>query len=130
MWTGRSFNTYLDQARKQGSRLAVGLNSDRSVKALKGPTWPLNPENQRACVLAALSAVDAVVLFDDDAPLRLILAIHLDMLAKGADYTEHQVVGAQAVQSWGGKLALLPLVEGSSTSNLIQKAQDQGASRF
>ncbi|MBF0322357.1 MAG: D-glycero-beta-D-manno-heptose 1-phosphate adenylyltransferase, partial [Magnetococcales bacterium] len=111
--------TYLEQARRLGQRLIVGLNTDRSVRALKGPQRPLIREQDRARVLAALAAVDAVVLFDADTPLHLIQAIQPDILAKGADYTEERVVGAREVQAWGGQVALVPLVEGISTSRIV-----------
>lgn len=113
--------TYLEGARKLGDRLIVGLNTDRSVSALKGPTRPVIHEADRARVMAALEAVDAVILFDEDTPLNLIGAIRPDVLAKGSDYTEDQVVGGREVKSWGGKVALVELVPGRSTSNIIGK---------
>jgi len=113
--------TYLEAARKLGDRLIVGLNTDRSVSALKGPTRPVIHQADRARVMAALEAVDAVILFDEDTPLQLIDAIRPDILAKGDDYTEEQVVGAREVKSWGGKVALVPLVQGRSTSSIIGK---------
>lgn len=113
--------TYLEAARKLGHRLIVGLNTDRSVSALKGPTRPVIHENDRARVMAALAAVDAVILFDEDTPLNLIQQIHPDVLVKGDDYTEDQVVGGQEVKAWGGKVALVPLVPGRSTSNIVGK---------
>ena len=113
--------TYLERARRQGQRLVVGLNSDRSVRALKGPQRPLIGETDRARVLAALAAVDAVVLFDEDTPLDLILTLRPDVLAKGADYTEATVVGATEVKSWGGQVVLIPLVADRSTTGIIQR---------
>jgi len=113
--------TYLDAARKLGDRLIVGLNTDRSVSALKGPTRPVIHEQDRARVMAALEAVDAVILFDDDTPLNLIHAIRPETLVKGDDYSEDQVVGGVEVKSWGGKVALVPIVPGRSTSNIIGK---------
>ncbi len=113
--------TYLEAARKLGDRLIVGLNTDRSVSALKGPTRPVIHEQDRARVMAALEAVDVVILFDEDTPLTLIQAVKPDVLVKGDDYTEEQVVGGVEVKSWGGKVALVPIVPGRSTSNIIGK---------
>ncbi|MBF0155462.1 MAG: bifunctional D-glycero-beta-D-manno-heptose-7-phosphate kinase/D-glycero-beta-D-manno-heptose 1-phosphate adenylyltransferase HldE [Magnetococcales bacterium] len=111
--------TYLEKAHRLGQRLIVGLNTDRSVRTLKGPQRPLIREEERARVLAALAVVDAVVLFDETTPLRLIRALQPDILAKGADYTEENVVGAREVRAWGGSVALVPLVEGISTSRIV-----------
>lgn len=113
--------TYLEAAKKRGDKLILGLNTDRSVSALKGPTRPVVNENDRARVLAALESVDAVILFDEDTPLNLIHAIKPNIIAKGSDYTADQVVGGKEVLSWGGEIALIDLVEGRSTSNLIKK---------
>lgn len=113
--------TYLEAAKKRGDKLILGLNTDRSVSALKGPTRPVVHENDRARVLAALESVDAVILFDEDTPLNLINAIQPDVIAKGSDYTADQVVGGKEVESWGGEIALIDLVAGRSTSNIIKK---------
>ncbi len=113
--------TYLEAAKHTGDRLILGLNTDRSVSALKGPTRPVIHEMDRARVLAALESIDAVILFDEDTPLNLINAIKPDIIAKGSDYTEDQVVGGAEVKSWGGKVALIDLVEGRSTSNIVKK---------
>lgn len=113
--------TYLEQAKKRGDKLILGLNTDRSVSALKGPTRPVVNENDRARVLAALESVDAVILFDEETPLNLINTIQPHVIAKGSDYTAAQVVGGKEVQSWGGEIALIDLVEGRSTSNIINK---------
>lgn len=113
--------TYLEAAKKTGDKLILGLNTDRSVSALKGPTRPVIHENDRARVLAALEAVDAVILFDDDTPLNLIDAIKPDVIVKGDDYTEEQVVGGNEVKSWGGSVKLIPLVQGRSTSGILEK---------
>lgn len=113
--------TYLEGAKKRGDRLILGLNTDRSVSALKGPTRPVVNEKDRARVLAALESVDAVILFDEDTPLNLINAIQPNVIAKGSDYTADQVVGSKEVLSWGGEIALIDLVEGRSTTNLIKK---------
>ncbi len=111
----------LEQARQAGDRLVVGLNADSSVRALKGPDRPINPEGDRARVLASLAAVDAVVLFAEATPLELIRALRPDVLVKGADYREDQVVGATEVRSWGGRVALLPLLAGRSTTAAIAR---------
>ena len=113
--------TYLEAARKTGDRLVLGLNTDRSVSALKGPSRPVIHESDRARVLAALESIDAVILFDEDTPLELIRAVHPDVIVKGSDYTEEQVVGGDEVKAWGGKVALIDVVPGRSTSNIIQK---------
>lgn len=112
---------YLEAARKLGDRLVLGLNTDRSVRALKGDSRPVVNEADRARVLAALESVDAVILFDDDTPLNLIKIIQPDVLAKGSDYNEEQVVGAKEVRAWGGQVALIDLVAGRSTTALINK---------
>ncbi len=113
--------TYLEAAKKRGDKLILGLNTDRSVSAIKGPTRPVVHENDRARVLAALESVDAVILFDEDTPLNLINAIKPNVIAKGSDYNAEQVVGGKEVRSWGGEIALIDLVEGRSTSNIIKK---------
>jgi D-beta-D-heptose 7-phosphate kinase / D-beta-D-heptose 1-phosphate adenosyltransferase len=118
----------LERARQQGDKLIVAINSDDSVKRLKGPTRPVVGERERARVLAALSAVDAVVIFNESTPLEIIHAIRPDVLVKGGDYTEETVVGAADVRSWGGRVCLVPLVEGFSTSELVAKAAGQSVS--
>jgi D-beta-D-heptose 7-phosphate kinase/D-beta-D-heptose 1-phosphate adenosyltransferase len=111
----------LKQARGCADRLVVGLNSDLSVRRLKGPGRPAQGEVARATVLASLKTVDAVVIFEDDTPLELITALRPDVLVKGADYTLQAVVGADQVQSWGGKVILADLVPAHSTSSTIQR---------
>lgn len=113
--------TYLEAAKKAGDKLILGLNTDRSVSALKGPTRPVVHEGDRARVLAALESVDAVILFDEDTPLQLIDAIRPNVIVKGDDYTEEQVVGGAEVKAYGGEVKLIPLVQGRSTSNIIKK---------
>ena len=113
--------TYLEAAKKRGDKLILGLNTDRSVSAIKGPTRPVVHENDRARVLAALESVDAVILFDEDTPLNLINAIKPNVIAKGSDYSADQVVGGREVQSWGGEIALIDLVEGRSTTGILNK---------
>ncbi len=112
----------LEAARAAGDALAVGVNSDASVRRLgKGPDRPVVPEGERARVLAALAAVDCVVLFDEETPLALIHRIHPDVLVKGADYSREAIVGAAEVEGWGGRVVRVPLVEGKSTTDLVRK---------
>ncbi|MFO1187964.1 MAG: D-glycero-beta-D-manno-heptose-7-phosphate kinase [Alphaproteobacteria bacterium] len=111
----------LAEARAQGDRLVVGLNTDQSVKRLKGPARPINAEMARAIVLASLASVDCVVLFDEETPLDLIKALKPDVLVKGADYTVATVVGADVVQGYGGRVHLARLVPDASTTKTIEK---------
>jgi D-beta-D-heptose 7-phosphate kinase/D-beta-D-heptose 1-phosphate adenosyltransferase len=111
----------LEQARRFGDRLIVAINSDASVAALKGSGRPIVGENERARVLAALAAVDAVVVFGEPTPLELILATRPAVIVKGGDYGVETVVGGSEVQSWGGQVKIVPLVEGFSTTRLIAK---------
>ncbi|HEX3941679.1 MAG TPA: bifunctional D-glycero-beta-D-manno-heptose-7-phosphate kinase/D-glycero-beta-D-manno-heptose 1-phosphate adenylyltransferase HldE [Acidobacteriaceae bacterium] len=112
----------LSEARLQGDKLIVGINSDASVQRLKGPSRPMVPQNERAQMLAALTAVDSVVVFGEDTPLSLIEAVRPDVLVKGGDYTEATIVGASEVRSWGGAVRIIPVIEGISTSKIIAKA--------
>ena len=114
--------TLLERARRMGDRLIVALNSDQSVRLIKGPLRPIVGEEERARILAALSAVDAVVIFNERTPLKLIEAIRPDVLVKGGDFREEAVVGAREVRAWGGRVELIPLIEGISTTRLIAKA--------
>lgn len=116
----------LHAARAQCDRLVLGLNSDASVRRLKGPQRPVNDEQDRACVLAALASVDAVIVFDQDTPLELIEALKPDILVKGADYTVDQVVGADVVKQAGGRVVLIDLVVGKSTTGTIGKLRAEG----
>jgi D-beta-D-heptose 7-phosphate kinase / D-beta-D-heptose 1-phosphate adenosyltransferase len=111
----------LSFAAREGDRLIVGLNSDVSVRTLKGPTRPIQTEADRARIVGALRAVDLVVLFDELTPLSLIDAVSPDVLVKGADYTESQVVGGDLVKSRGGRIALFPLVEGRSSTKIVER---------
>ena len=111
----------LEQARRFGDRLIVAINSDASVSALKGPARPIVRERERSRVLAALAAVDAVTIFDEATPLQAILAVRPDVIVKGGDYSEETVVGAQEVLAWGGQVKIVPLIEGFSTTRLIEK---------
>ncbi len=113
----------LEQSRRSADRLIVGVNSDQSVARLKGPTRPVVQENNRAQVLAALAAVDAVALFEEDTPLRLIEQIRPDVLVKGGDYSEATIVGAPEVRRWGGRVLIIPTIAGSSTTNLIERSR-------
>jgi D-beta-D-heptose 7-phosphate kinase/D-beta-D-heptose 1-phosphate adenosyltransferase len=100
------------------------LNADASIKGLKGPNRPVNDENARALLLASLVMVDAVVLFSDPTPLQLILTIKPDVLVKGGDYAIEDIAGAKEVIEWGGKVILNPIVEGFSTTSIINKIQN------
>ncbi len=113
--------TYLQKAREKGDVLVVGVNTDRSVKSYKTPDRPINPEQDRLKVLAALECVDYAILFDDPTPIKLIVELRPDVLAKGADWKKSQIAGAKEVESWGGKIALIKLVAGKSTTGIIQK---------
>jgi rfaE bifunctional protein nucleotidyltransferase chain/domain len=112
---------YLEKSRKLGTRLVVGLNTDASVKRLKGPERPLNNEYARARMLAALACTDAIILFDEATPLELITAISPDVLVKGSDYTVDKIVGADFVIEHGGTVKTIDLVEGYSTTGMIEK---------
>ena len=116
---------YLAAARALGDRLVVGLNTDASVRRLKGPARPVNPQEDRAVVLAALAAVDAVVLFGEDTPLDLISALLPDVLVKGGDYRPEEIVGAAEVVAAGGRVVVAPLVPGRSTTGILQRAHRQ-----
>ena len=112
---------YLSKAADMGDVLVVGLNTDASVKRLKGEGRPINNEEARALVLASLSFVDAVVLFDEDTPYQLIKTVRPDVLVKGADYQPEKIVGYDIVTSYGGTVATVPLVDGFSTTSVIAK---------
>lgn len=112
---------YLARARRSGDCLVVGLNTDRSVRKLKGDGRPLVSEKDRAGVLSALEPVDFVVLFDEDTPYRLIEALKPDILVKGADYKINDIVGNDIVRQAGGKVVRVPLVDGRSSTGLIEK---------
>jgi len=114
---------YLSQARDLGDVLIVGLNSDESVRRLKGNDRPISNEKSRARVLAAFGFVDYVVVFDDDTPIKLIESIVPDILVKGGDYNRNNVVGADFVESHGGRLELLSLVPGESTTKLVERSR-------
>jgi D-beta-D-heptose 7-phosphate kinase/D-beta-D-heptose 1-phosphate adenosyltransferase len=111
----------LHEAREQADVLIVALNSDASVRTLKGPERPINSLEARAHVLAGLQSVDFIVSFDDETPLRLIEEIRPEVLVKGSDYLSHEVVGARFVESYGGRLHLAPIRRGYSTTQLVQR---------
>jgi len=128
VWTNGCFDIlhvghyeYLKFSRQQGDMLIVGLNSDDSVRRVKGPNRPITGQAERARILGALDVVDCVVIFEDDTPLRLIKMIRPDVLVKGADYTRDTVVGADFVESCGGRVALAPVVEGISTTDIVRR---------
>jgi D-beta-D-heptose 7-phosphate kinase/D-beta-D-heptose 1-phosphate adenosyltransferase len=114
---------YLQAARAEGSCLIVGVNSDRSVRASKGPSRPITPEAERAEVLAALACVDAVVLFDESTPATLIGRIEPDVLVKGADWAEDEIVGRDTVEARGGRVVRVPLEAGWSTTAIIERVK-------
>lgn len=117
---------YLSKARELGDRLFVAVNSDRSVRELKGPGRPVFPEYERAEVLAALAAVDYVTVFDDLTPRDLISRIQPHVLVKGGDWAPDEIIGRAEVESAGGRVISIPVVEGFSTSSLIQAALEAG----
>jgi D-beta-D-heptose 7-phosphate kinase/D-beta-D-heptose 1-phosphate adenosyltransferase len=106
-----------------GQRLVVGLNADLSVRRLKGPTRPILNEQDRASILGALDCVDMVVLFEEDTPESLIGGLKPDVLVKGSDYKMNQVVGREMVESYGGKVQLVEVLKGYSTTNISKKMQ-------
>jgi len=112
---------YLREAKKLGDLLVLGLNSDASVRRLKGEKRPLVPEDERADVLAALEAVDFVTIFDEPTPLELIGYLKPDFLVKGGDWAEDAIVGADLIRQWGGRVVVAPLIEGRSTTNVVEK---------
>jgi len=112
---------YLTKARSLGDMLVVGLNSDASVRAIKGPSRPIVPESERAEVLGALRCVDYVVIFNEDTPLSLITALRPDILVKGSDWAAHEIVGGDVVKESGGRVARVRLLKGRSTTNIIKR---------
>jgi rfaE bifunctional protein nucleotidyltransferase chain/domain len=112
---------YLREAKKLGDVLVLALNSDSSVRSLKGEKRPLVPENERADVVASLESVDFVTIFAEATPIELIDYLKPHVLVKGGDWAEEKVVGRESVQSWGGRVAIIPEIKGSSTTNIIEK---------
>ena len=115
---------YLEVARSLGDALIVGLNADASVRRNKGPARPITPEQERAEVLAALSSVDAVVIFGEDTPGEIVAALQPDILVKGADWPADQIVGRDTVEAHGGKVILMPVEQGWSTTSIVEKIQN------
>jgi D-beta-D-heptose 7-phosphate kinase/D-beta-D-heptose 1-phosphate adenosyltransferase len=111
----------LDMARREGAALIVGVNSDASVQRLKGPTRPVRTTAERALVLAGLESVDAVVVFEEDTPIELVRALEPDVIVKGGDYSPETIVGADLVTARGGRVVVVPLVPGQSTTSIIEK---------
>src|SRR6476620_6586512 len=112
---------YLQDARKEGDALIVAVNSDRSVKAIKGPTRPITPQEERAELLAAFACITAVVIFDEDDPRTAIERLQPDVLVKGADWPADRIIGRAVVEARGGRVIRIPLAEGYSTSDIIRK---------
>jgi D-glycero-beta-D-manno-heptose 1-phosphate adenylyltransferase len=117
----------LSQAASEGDILIVGLNTDASVKRLKGNSRPINNENSRALVMASLAIVDAVVLFGEDTPLELVKAVMPDVMVKGGDYTVEQIEGAKEVIENGGRVVINPIVEGFSSTGIIEQIRKLNA---
>lgn len=116
---------YLEAARACGDALVVGVNSDRSVRANKGPSRPIVPEAERAELLAALACVDAVTIFDEDTPHRLIEQLQPDVLVKGADWPADQIIGRDVVEARGGRVVRVPVEPGHSTSGLVERIRSR-----
>ncbi|HTZ40653.1 MAG TPA: D-glycero-beta-D-manno-heptose 1-phosphate adenylyltransferase [Syntrophales bacterium] len=112
---------YLREAKKLGDVLILALNSDNSVRAIKGEKRPIVPETERAEVVASLESVDYVTVFDELTPLELIEVLQPSVIVKGGDWAEKDIVGAEAVCKWGGRVAIMPEIEGASTTNVIDK---------
>ena len=121
----RGHAEYLEDARALGDRLVIGVNTDASVRRLKGPSRPIVGEQDRAALVRALACVDLVILFDDDTPQRLIEAVKPDVLVKGADYAPADIVGREFVESRGGRVTTIPLREGLSTSEIVKRIREE-----
>lgn len=119
---------YLQQARRLGDALIVGLNADESVRRNKGPARPVNPEGERAEVLAALDCVDAVAIFAEDTPAAIISAVQPDILVKGADWPADQIVGRDTVEARGGRVVLMDVEQGHSTTSILDRIRRAGIS--
>lgn len=115
---------YLKEARQQGDALIVGVNSDRSVRVIKGPARPITAEGERAEILAALAVVDAVVIFDEDTPHAIIARLQPDILVKGADWAADRIVGRDIVEARGGRVVRIPIASGYSTTEILEKIRD------
>lgn len=114
---------YLSRARELGNLLVVGLNTDESVSKLKGPGRPVNDQQARAEVLGGLAFVDYIILFSEETPLKLITTLKPDILVKGGDYLKEEIVGYKEVSSLGGRVETIPLMEGYSTSSILDKSE-------
>ncbi len=114
---------YLETARSLGDALIVGLNADASVRRNKGPSRPVTPEGERAEVLAALASVDAVVIFPEDTPAEIVSALQPDVLVKGADWPADQIVGRDTVEARGGRVVLVPVEAGHSTTTIVERVR-------
>ncbi|MCX5833065.1 MAG: D-glycero-beta-D-manno-heptose 1-phosphate adenylyltransferase [Deltaproteobacteria bacterium] len=112
---------YLREARKLGDILVVGVNSDASVRAIKGSKRPIVPQAERADIMASLESVDFVILFDETTPLELIEYLKPHTIVKGGDWAEKDIVGGEAVRKWGGAVAVIPEIKGASTTNILEK---------
>jgi rfaE bifunctional protein nucleotidyltransferase chain/domain len=112
---------YLREAKKLGDVLVLALNSDSSVRSIKGEKRPIVPESERAEVVASLASVDYVTIFNEMTPLELIEFLQPDVIVKGGDWAEKDIVGAEVVRRWGGRVAIMPEIEGASTTNVIEK---------
>ena len=117
----------LTRARAEGDALVVGINSDESVRRLKGPERPVRTERDRAYVLAALECVDQVVVFGEDTPLELVRALEPDVIVKGGDYSEATIVGAGEVRGRGGRVVVIPLTPDQSTTSIIERMRDRSS---
>jgi len=118
---------YLQAARAEGDAVIVGVNSDRSVRALKGPHRPVHPQDERAELIAALACVDAAVVFDQDTPHEIITALQPDVLVKGADWPADQIVGREVVEARGGRVVRVHVVPGHSSTQLIERMRQAGS---
>jgi len=116
----------LEEAKRLGDTLVVGLNSDRAVRSIKGPPRPITPEAERAEVLSALACVDYVVIFDEPNPLELIASLKPNVLVKGGDWTPETTIGREVVEKAGGKVVIIPNVHGVSTSGIIHRIRQKG----
>jgi rfaE bifunctional protein nucleotidyltransferase chain/domain len=119
---------YLHEARSLGDHLIVAVNSDRSVRAIKGPERPVTNQEERAEMLAALGCVDSVIIFDEDTPLKVIQYLMPDILVKGGDWKPEDIVGSNTVIAAGGEVKSIPFVEGSSTTGIINKIEGKNKS--
>jgi rfaE bifunctional protein nucleotidyltransferase chain/domain len=117
--------TYMAKAAELGDKLVIGLNSDSSVKRIKGEDRPVNDQNSRAALLAALFFVDAIVVFEEDTPINVITSLMPDILVKGADYSIENIVGAKEVMANGGEVKTIDFVEGYSSTSIIKKIREQ-----